>query len=104
MPHLSELVKLHSDQPFAVIGVNTNDSPKAYRAGLEKFNVTWISAYQGEQGSPIADLFRVSGYPTYFLLDHKGRIVEKGHSSKALEGKIPGLIKAAKEDKRGALK
>jgi len=96
MPHLQELVKLHQDKPFALIGINTGDSPQAYRDGLEKFGVTWISAYQGEE-SPIADLYRVSGYPTYVLLDTQGRIVAKGHSSTAMDAQIARLL----ADKKG---
>ena len=95
MPHLKELVKLHQDQPFALIGINTGDSPKQYRDGLEKFGVTWISAYQGED-SPIADLYRVRGYPTYVLLDAEGRIVQKGHSGTAMDKPIERLLESMK--------
>lgn len=93
MPHLQELVKLHQDSPFAIIGVNTGDEPEVYRKGLEKFGVSWISAYQGED-SPIADIFKVEGYPTYFLIDSKGVIVASGHSSKAMDSKITKLLDA----------
>ena len=92
MPHLSELVKLHTDQPFAVIGINAYDPPAAYRKGLKDHSVTWISAYQGEAEAPIADLYRVEGYPTYVLLDPQGRIVAKGHSSTRMEGPIERLL------------
>lgn len=103
MPHLTELVKLHSNQPFAVIGINARDTESAYRIGLERFAVTWISAYQGETRTPLSDLFRVRAYPYYVLLDHAGRIVEKGSDLRSMTGKLPGLIKAAK-DKDGAPK
>ena len=93
MPHLQELVKLHEDKPFAIIGVNTGDSPEAYRAGLEKHGLSWISAYQGEE-TPIADLYDVEGYPTYYLLDTEGKIVAKGHSSKEMDPKISKLLEA----------
>lgn len=91
MPHLSELVKLHSEAPFAVIGINTGDEPDVYRKGLTDYEVTWISAYQGKT-APIADLYRVSGYPTYVLLDAEGRIVSKGHSSTAMDKPIKRLL------------
>ena len=91
MPHLRELVKLHGDQPFAIIGVNTGDDPETFRSGTEEFEVSWISAYQGEE-TPIADLYRVNGYPTYFLLDTEGRIVQTGHSSTAMDAPIKKLM------------
>ena len=93
MPHLRELVKLYEDDPFAIIGVNTGDSKDAFRKGVEEYGVSWISAYQGEE-SPIADLYRVRGYPTYVLLDVDGKIVAKGHSSKAMDSDIERLLKA----------
>ena len=91
MPHLRELVKLHQDKPFAILGVNTGDSPEAYRKGLADHGLTWISAYQGES-TPIAQLFEVKGYPTYYLLDTEGRIVATGHSSRDMEPKIAALL------------
>ena len=98
MPHLRELVKLHQDRPFALIGVNTGDSPEDYRKGLETHGVSWISAYQGEE-TPIADMYRVRGYPTYFLLDTDGKIVMTGHSGSAMDDKIEELLAKAEAKK-----
>ena len=97
MPHLRELVKLHAERPFAIIGVNTGDSPDDFKKGVKDHGVSWITAYQGEK-TPIADLFRVSGYPTYYLLDVDGKIAAKGHSSKAMDEEIEKLL--AKLDKK----
>lgn len=93
MPHLRELVELHKDDPFALIGINTGDAPDDYRKGLKDFGVTWLSAYQGAT-SPIADLFKVSGYPTYLLIDADGKIVDKGHNGKAYDERIQEMIAA----------
>lgn len=93
MPHLRELVKLHESKPFALIGINQGDAPDVYRKGLEEHEVTWISAYQGE-ASPISDLFRVQGYPTYFLIDAEGKIVKTSHSSTDYDEPIAELLKA----------
>ena len=92
MPHLRELVKLHEGKPFAIVGVNTGDEPEDYREGLDDFDVSWISAYQGEE-TPIARQYRVQGYPTYYLIDAEGRIVSKGHSSQAFSEPIRRLIR-----------
>lgn len=97
MPHLRELVKLHEDRPFALVGVNTGDTEAAYRKGLEQHRLTWISAYQGT-ATPIAQLYEVKGYPTYYLLDAEGRIVAKGHSSKELAPRIAQLLEEMERD------
>jgi len=91
MPHLRELVELNKDNPFALIGINTGDPVDKYRAGLKEFGVTWLSAYQGQM-SPIADLFKVQGYPTYILIDGDGKIVGKGHDGKAYDATIAKLV------------
>lgn len=96
MPHLQSLVERHKDDPFVLIGVNTGDDEKDYREGLEKFGVSWLSAYQGES-TPIADLFAVEGYPTYVLIDAKGKIIERGHSGEAMDEPIAKLITEAKK-------
>lgn len=97
MPHLAELVKLHEGDPFALIGINYNDSPEAFRKGLEDFKVTWISAYQEQGTGPISSLFRVKGYPTYFLIDAEGKIVKTSHSSTDYDEPIADLLKAMAE-------
>lgn len=96
MPHLQTLVERHNDDPFVLIGVNTGDSPEKYRAGIEKYGVTWISAYQGDS-NPIADLYKVEGYPTYVLVDSTGKIRNRGHSSQALDSDIAKLVEEAKK-------
>lgn len=91
MPHLRELVELNKDNPFALIGVNTGDAVGVYRAGLKEHGVTWLSAYQGQM-SPIADLYKVQGYPTYILIDSEGKIVGKGHDGKAYDATIAKMV------------
>ena len=92
MPHLQELVERHEEDPFVLIGVNTADSPEAYRRGLETFGVTWLSAYQGKT-SPIADLYKVEGYPTYVLIDAKGVIRGRGNDGHEMDAPIAKLLK-----------
>lgn len=91
MPHLRELVELNKDNPFALIGINTGDPVSEYRAGLKQFGVTWLSAYQGQM-SPIADLFKVTGYPTYILIDADGKMVGRGHDGKAYDAEIAKMV------------
>ncbi len=97
MPHLRELVKLHADEPFALVGVNTGDTPEAYRKGLKEHGVSWISAYQGST-TPIAKLYQVRSYPTYYLIDAEGEIVDRGNSAAAMDAKIEMLLAGMKKD------
>lgn len=98
MPHLRSLVERYQDQPFELIGINTNDSPEAYEEGVEEYELTWLSAYQGVGQSPISDLYKVRGYPTYIVIDTEGKIVGRAHGTD--DELIAKLVKeaAAKED------
>ena len=93
MPHLRTLVKRMQGRPFTLIGVNTGDSPEAFRKGVEDFQVTWPVAYQGEE-TPIADLYRVQAYPTIYILDDKGVILSKSLRGEALVQKVEEYVRA----------
>ncbi len=95
MPHLQTLVERHKNDPFVLIGINSGDSDEEYRKGLEKYGVSWLSAFQGET-SPISDLYRVQGYPTYLLIDATGKIRERGHGADAMDAKIVALLEEMK--------
>jgi hypothetical protein len=83
MPHLRELVELNKDNPFALIGINTNDPENVFRTGVKEHGVTWLSAYQRQPMAPISDLYKVTGYPTYILIDGEGKIVAKDAEAKS---------------------
>jgi hypothetical protein len=70
-------VERHKDQPFAIVGVNTDRDKAQYRSKAEEFGVTWRSAWQGSTSGPIPMRWGVRGYPTIYLLDaeHKVRYV-----------------------------
>ena len=95
MPHLKALVERYEDAPFAVVGVNSGDSPEKFEAGVEKYGLTWVSAYQGDSKA-IQNLFRVRGFPTYYLLDAEGVIRGTGHNGKAFDAQIEKLVEAAR--------
>ena len=97
MPHLKTLVERHQDDPFALIGINTGDSPADYKKGVEEFGLTWISAFQGQAMTPISDLYKVQGYPTYLVLDVDGTIAYRGHDGKAIDKVIEELLAKAKK-------
>ena len=96
MPHLKELVERHKDDPFVLIGINVGDEPEAYRKGVKDFELTWLSAYEGND-SAIAALYSVSGYPTYLVLDVDGKIVNRGHGPKEIDKVIADLVAKAKK-------
>lgn len=95
MPHLRALVKRFEGRPFSIVGVNSFDNEKAYRAGIKEHKLSWISAFQGEDEAPISELFRVEGYPTVLLIDHEGKIRFSGHDLD--DALIESLVSAAEK-------
>ena len=81
-PHERSLVKELANKPFALIGVNSDPDLDALKPVLEKENITWRSFWNGPEGTqgPIATRWNVQGWPTIYLIDHKGVIRAKGHS------------------------
>ena len=67
-------MKRHQDEPFAILGVNTDDDKDVYREKAEELGVTWRSAWQGSTSGPITSQWRVNAYPTIHVIDGKGRI------------------------------
>jgi peroxiredoxin len=81
-PHERSLVKKLADKPFALVGVNSDDDLQALKKTLEEEQITWRSfqnekGEKGKKGQAISADWNVRGWPTLFLIDHKGVIRHK---------------------------
>ncbi len=96
-PHERSLVKKMTDKPFALIGVNSDTDLKALKPILEKEEITWRSFWNGPQGTggPISTEWNVSGWPTLYVIDHKGVIRDKNLGYKDMDELIDTLVKDA---------
>ncbi len=93
-PHERSLVKRLESKPFALVGVNSDPKDRLKRV-LKK---TWRSWWDGgEPGGPIATKWNISGWPTIYVLDHKGVIRFKGPREEALDKAVDGLLKEIKQ-------
>ena len=96
--HERSLVKKLEEKPFALIGVNVNNTdPKKLKAVMEKENLNWRS-FVSQQA--INDKWNNPGTPTYYVLDHKGVIRHKwvGYpGEKALDTALEKLLKEVEE-------
>lgn len=79
-PHERSLVTKYEGKPFAIVGINSDrDREKIKQICVEK-KLTWRSFWNGgSTGGPISTRWNVSGWPTIYLIDHKGIIRAKGH-------------------------
>ena len=82
-PHERSLVEKWKDEPFAILGVNSDKDLAKLKPRLEEERITWRSFWNGPDGTngPISKAWHVSGWPTVYVIDHEGVIRHKGHGS-----------------------
>jgi hypothetical protein len=78
-PHERSLVKRLEGKPFALIGVNSDRDREDCKKKSEKDQITWRSFWNGPEGTrgPISTEWNVRGWPTIYIIDHKGVIRHK---------------------------
>ena len=99
VPHERSLVKRLAGQPFVLLGVNTDKTKEQQKKGEDKHQMTWRSWFDGgSTDGPIATKWNVQGWPTLYVLDHKGVIRHKWLGSpgnKVMDEAIEKLVKEA---------
>jgi thioredoxin family protein len=105
-PHERSLVKKLADKPFVLVGVNSDNDLNELKKVLQDEQITWRS-FQNQRGSKdapaISSDWNISGWPTLYIIDHKGVIRHKFVGSpgdKKLDEIIDTLLKETKEEKK----
>jgi len=103
IPHERSLVNKLNGKPFVLIGVNSDRDPMQLEKDLKENQVTWRSFQNQRKDNPaIADEWKVKGWPTLYLIDHKGVIKRKWLGSpgnEVLDKEVEKLVAAAGKDK-----
>jgi hypothetical protein len=95
-PHERSLVSRLSNTPFVLLGVNSDRDRDALKKTMEKEKITWRSFWDGgsTEGS-ISTRWVIRGWPTLYLIDHKGIVRAKYvglRGEKILDDEIEKLI------------
>lgn len=102
-PHERSLVKKLEGKPFVLLGVNS-DPKNRLRQVVKKESMTWRSWWDGGNTSgPIATSWAVSGWPTLYLIDHKGIIRNEYVGSpgdSVLDPAIDSLVREAEHSNK----
>ena len=93
-PHERSLVENYKNRPFAILGVNS-DPVEDVKKIKEDENITWRSWLNGSTSGPISTAWRVTGWPTIYLIDHNGIIREKNVRGPKLDEVIESLVAEA---------
>ena len=83
-PHERSLVKRLANKPFALIGINSDKDKVKLAKRIKEENISWRSFWNGPKGTqgPISTEWNVRGWPTIYILDHKGVIRFKGREAR----------------------
>jgi len=93
-PHERSLVARLKDQPFALLGLNSDKDLEKLKPRLKEENITWRSFWNGPNGTrgPISQAWNVSSWPTIYVLDHKGVIRFKNVRGEAMDKAVDQLL------------
>ncbi len=98
-PHERSLVEKMKDRPFALLGVNSDEDLEKLRQRMEEEEITWRSWRNGGSTSgPISTRWNVRGWPTIYVIDHRGVIRFKNVRGDALDRAIEELVAEAEAE------
>lgn len=102
VPHEVEMVAKLKDRPFELVGVNGDPelTDEVKQTILEK-KITWRSFKNEQKDSPpLSETWEIGGWPTIFVVDHKGvirHIQLGGGEQEKLDKVIEDLVKEAEK-------
>jgi hypothetical protein len=74
-PHFREIVQSFKNRPFALLSVMADEKREAIQQEIASGEITWRCWWEkGGTDGPIPRAWNVHGYPTVYVLDHKGVI------------------------------
>ncbi len=94
-PHERSLVKDLKDEPFVLIGVNSDPDKRKLRRRMVKENLNWRNFWNGPDGKLgiISRHWNVFAWPGIYVLDHKGVIRFKNVRGPKMDAAVDQLLK-----------
>lgn len=99
LPHEKALVQRLADQPFALLGINSDGDAADVKKILADQAITWRQAIDGDTTGPLATKWNVNGWPTIFVLDAKGVVRYRNVRDADMEKAVLALLEEAKAGK-----
>jgi len=100
-PYLRSMVENHQKKPFALLGISVEDDVKELASLANKGETTWPIWWDGENlEGPLAARWAIRAMPTFYVLDPKGVIRNKGFIQPGeIEASVDMLLKEMDEPK-----
>ena len=93
-PRERSLVQELKDEPFALIGVNSDEFLWKVRPRIAAEKINWRSVWNGPEGTagPISRKWNVRGWPTIWVLDANG-VIRFTSRGEGIEAEVAKLLK-----------
>jgi peroxiredoxin len=97
VPHEKDLVDHFKGRPFVLVGVNGDRKKEDAQKAIAKHKIPWRSFWNGGEGPGglIATTWNVRGWPTVYVLDHKGTIRHRYLHGKRLDEPLEKFVTEA---------
>jgi len=102
LPHEKALVQRLKDQPFALLGINSDGEAEEVKKMLAEQGITWRQALDGDTSGPLATRWNVQGWPTIYILDAEGKIRFRDLRDEEMEKAVNELLAELAAKKGGA--
>lgn len=99
LPHEKELVERLKNEPFALLGINSDGTAEELKKILTEQSITWRQAVDGDTSGPWATKWNVSGWPTIYVLDAEGKIRFRDVRGEEMDKAIDQLLAEIKAKK-----
>lgn len=96
LPHEKTLVERLKDEPFALLGINSDGTAEELKKILARESITWRQAVDEDTGGPWATRWNVNGWPTIYVLDAQGVIRYRDVRDQGMEDAVLKLVAEAK--------
>ena len=103
-PHERSLVKKMEAKPFVLLGINSDPDKSELSKRLKEEKITWRSWWDVDTSGPIATQFNVHGWPTLYIIDHKGVIRHKFvgfPGPERFDSAVDALVEKAEKEGQG---
>ncbi len=101
-PDERSLIEELKDEPFALLGVNSDPLERARRSEKEN-NLTWRSFWDGgDARGPIATRWGITGWPSIYVLDEEGVVRFHGVRGEEMDRVVKSLLAEMKKDEAGS--
>lgn len=94
IPRERALVEKFQGRPFAIVGVNSDSMKERARRAVTQERISWRSFWNGTDNH-ISNAWNVKGWPTAYLIDHRGVIRQRVFVQ---DEKIAEIVAAAERE------